>query len=148
MGAMKMWWELESVQPQCCQDCRGRVIPPNKVVDTESLNDECDTVEHSVCKTNTESGVGSIEVTYESDLCCIDSSGWSTAGTIVLEPPTCSHRMCVIGRPGEWVRIQEVLGGCDCCEYKGSLLAPGAKVVLEDGQLAECCEGSLVISLV
>merc|ERR1712059_31385 len=143
----KTWWELEEVQPQCCQDCQGRVIPPNKVVDIESLNDECDTVETSVCKTNTESGVGSIDVTYESGLCCIDSETWASAGTELMEPNTCSTRICVAGRPAQWERTTEFAGGCGCCEYNGQMLHPQECITLADGSEVCCCDGEMVKKL-
>ena len=27
----KLWWQLREVEGECCQDRRGRVLPPNKV---------------------------------------------------------------------------------------------------------------------
>merc|ERR1712059_241492 len=124
--------------------------------------DECDTVEHSVCKTNTETGVGVIEVTEVSGLCCPPprrrglagiysetwgSETWGSAGTEIMEPSTCSTRRCVAGRPAYWQRTTVFTGGCGCCEYNGQLLHPSQCVTIADGSEVCCCDGEMVSKL-
>ena len=104
----KMFWVLESVATQCCQDCEGKVFPPNSKVSQTNLDDKCDTVEHAICKTT--SDVGTVEVSYTSGNCCLDENTWSPAGTTVLEKDTCSYRNCMQGRPAQWDRQTEYHG--------------------------------------
>ena len=103
-----MFWVLESIARQCCQDCEGKIFPPNSVMSTTSLMDKCDTVEHAICKTNAEQllgePVGTIEVSYTALNCCLDGHAWSPAGTSIVEKDSCSHRTCMAGRPAQWVR--------------------------------------------
>ena len=47
----KMFWELETVMPECCQTCDGSVVPPNKVVSTLQQGGECQVREVAICKT-------------------------------------------------------------------------------------------------
>ena len=105
----KMFWQLESLANQCCQNCEGKIFPPNSAVSSVNLDDKCDTVEHAVCKTNLDS-VGTIEVSYTSGNCCLDEKTWSPAGTTILEKDTCSARTCVTGRPAQWDRETKFQG--------------------------------------
>ena len=113
-----MFWMLESIGSECCQSCDGTIVPPNKLVMTAQLGGTCKVREVAVCKTATEGIVwrsyffvnywflgstkGSIEVSYESDTCCSDESGWSQLGDSRLEPETCSRRTCSVGSPANW----------------------------------------------
>ena len=99
----KMFWVLESLATQCCQNCEGRIFPPNSLVAEVNLEDNCSTVEHVVCKTSAES-VGTLEVSYSAGSCCLDKDSWLPAGSRVLEPGTCSSRTCRAGRPAQWER--------------------------------------------
>merc|ERR1719290_779874 len=124
----KMFWRLVSVASQCCQDCQGKIYPPNRVVSTTSLEDKCDTVEQAVCKTVLDDAgttTGTIEVSYTAGNCCLDEGTWSPAGTTILEKETCSARTCHQGRPAQWYRDTKYQGGCGCCEYQASLHLPG-----------------------
>ena len=100
----KMFWVLESIATQCCQDCEGKIFPPNRMVSTKSKGDKCDTEELAICKTSSDSPFGIIEVSYSAAKCCLDGTTWSPAGTNILEPATCSTRTCVQGRPAQWDR--------------------------------------------
>ena len=106
----KTFWVLESIARQCCQDCQGKIYPNNRVVATKNLDGDCGMQEHAVCKTSPDSPVGTIEVSYTANNCCIDASEWSPAGTNFLEPETCSSRTCVSGRPAQWERKTEFQG--------------------------------------
>ena len=108
----KMFWVLESLASQCCQDCEGKVFPPNRMVSTTSMGDKCDTVEHAICKTSSDldGPVGTIEVSYTSGNCCLDENTWSPAGTSILEKDTCSYRTCMQGRPAQWDRQTKYQG--------------------------------------
>jgi len=103
--------------------------------------------EHAVCKTSPDSPVGTIEVSYTANNCCIDASEWSPAGTNFLEPETCSSRTCVSGRPAQWERKTEFQGGCGCCVHDGALVTPGDCRTLTDGRNACCCDGEMVVKV-
>ena len=45
---------------------------------------------------------GSVEVSYESEICCSDRSGWIKLGDSLPEPGTCSMRTCSVGNPAQW----------------------------------------------
>eukprot|EP00092_Neocalanus_flemingeri_P012683 GFUD01013667.1.p1 GENE.GFUD01013667.1~~GFUD01013667.1.p1 ORF type:complete len:261 (-),score=85.66 GFUD01013667.1:165-947(-) len=145
----KMFWVLESVATQCCQDCEGKIFPPNRVVSTTSLGDKCDTLEQAICKTSSDLAgtVGTIEVSYTSGNCCLDENTWSPAGTTILEKDTCSARTCMQGRPAQWDRQTKYQGGCGCCEYQSALLLPGDCQTLLDGRQACCCDGEMVVTV-
>ena len=98
----KMFWSLSSVAKQCCQNCGGKIFPPNSPVSSIRLGDKCDTIEHAVSKM--EGTVGTIEVSYTSGSCCLDDKTWFPADTNILEKDTCSSRTCVRGRPAMWDR--------------------------------------------
>ena len=117
----KLFWVLESVDISCCQDCSGHVIPPNKVFSTSRVENECTVFKHSICQTNTGMGIwrllllkfedyfsetksGNIEVSYESTDCCSDTSGWISSNLSILEPSSCSVRVCKEGKPAQWDR--------------------------------------------
>merc|ERR1711910_43584 len=116
------FWVLDSLANQCCQNCEGKIFPPNTVVEDKSMNDECNTVEHSVCKTS------SVE----------------SVGTTVLEKASCSARTCVEGRPAQWERTTKYQGGCGCCEFNSRLVTPGECQTMTDGSEACCCDGQMV----
>merc|ERR1712002_854815 len=88
----KMFWVLDSLATQCCQNCEGKIFPPNTVVEDKIMDDECNTVEHSVCKTSSVESVGTIEVSYMAGSCCLGQESWLPAGTTVLEKASCSAR--------------------------------------------------------
>merc|ERR1712168_1191360 len=46
----EMYWNLTSIDEQCCQNCEGRVLPPNQALPPVALHDSCGTTEQSVCK--------------------------------------------------------------------------------------------------
>ena len=104
----KMFWMLETVAPQCCQDSEGKVFPPQSVVSKIPLGDKCGSVETAVCKTSSgpPGPVGSIKVSYTYNIneCCMDSNAVHPVGTKVLEKKTCSARTCMKGRPAQWNR--------------------------------------------
>lgn len=141
----KMFWELDSISADCCQDCEGKVIPPNKLVSTKQTRGDngCHTIEHAVCKTNSASGHATIEVNYESTDCCLDGFGWEKAGTLKLEPTTCSIRQCVIGRPAQWDRQTQYTGGCNCCQHNDKLMPDGDCSIIQ-GEEVCCCDGKMV----
>merc|ERR1712183_102181 len=141
---------LLSVGTQCCQDCQGKIYPPNRVVSTTNLEDRCDTVEQAVCKTVLDeagSTIGTIEVSYTAGNCCLDDATWSPAGSTILEKDTCSARTCHQGRPAQWYRDTKYQGGCGCCEYQSALQLPGDCVTLGDGREACCCDGDMVVTV-
>jgi len=140
----KMFWVLDSLATQCCQNCEGKIFPPNTVVEDKSMNDECNTVEHSVCKTSSVESVGTIEVSYMAGSCCLDQESWLPAGTTVLEKASCSARTCIEGRSAQWERTTKYQGGCGCCEYNSSLVIPGECQTMTDGSEACCCDGQMV----
>merc|ERR1712002_387263 len=140
----KMFWVLDSLATQCCQNCEGRIFPPNSVVGDKSMNDECNTVEHSVCKTSSVESVGTIEVSYMAGSCCLDQESWLPAGTTVLEKASCSARTCVEGRPAQWERTTKYQGGCGCCEYNSGLVIPGECHTMTDDTEVCCCDGQMV----
>ena len=146
---MKMFWVLESVATQCCQNCEGKIFPPNSAVANVNLGDKCDTTKHAICKTSSDASgtIGTIEVSYTSGNCCLDENNWSPAGTTILEKDTCSARTCMQGRPAQWDRLTKYKGGCGCCEFNSSLVLPGECHVLRDGTEACCCDGDMVVTL-
>ena len=108
----KLYWVLESIGTECCQNCEGQIFPPNSAVSNVNLGDNCQTVEHAICKTNIVSTgpVGAIEVSYTSGNCCGDKDSLAPAGTTIVEKDTCSHRTCVEGRPAQWERETKFKG--------------------------------------
>ena len=102
VGKCKMFWNMTLIGKQCCQDCEGTVFPPNQALPPVSLDDECGTTEHAVCKEVWHSGTpaAAIEVTYTATKCC----GNYSVGTRVLEPGSCSFRTCTAGVPAFWER--------------------------------------------
>ena len=46
----KVFWTLESIVSECCQDCEGATFPPNKAMSTTGLGGECKVREVAVCK--------------------------------------------------------------------------------------------------
>merc|ERR1712106_437241 len=145
----KLYWVLESICTECCQNCAGQIFPPNSAVSNVNLGDNCQTVEHAICKTNIVSTgpVGAIEVSYTSGNCCGDKDSLAPAGTTILEKDTCSYRTCVEGRPAQWERETKFKGGCGCCEYNSTLLLPGECRTVLDGTQACCCDGEMVKEL-
>jgi len=143
----KMFWVLDSCATQCCQNCEGKIFPPNTVVGDKSMDDRCDIVEHSVCKTSSAESVGTIEVSYMAGSCCLDQDSWLPAGTTVLEKTTCSARTCVEGRPAQWERLTQYQGGCGCCEYNSTLVIPGECRTMQDDTEGCCCDGQMVRTL-
>merc|ERR1719334_18092 len=140
----KMFWVLQSVDNSCCQDCSGKIIPPETEFSTLLLEGKCSVTQLSVCKTNTETGTGAIVEYFDSSNCCSDARGWVPSNTSVLEPSTCSERTCVTGTPtAVWERSTLYKGKCECCEYMGQLVPPDAVVKAEDGRALKCCEGEM-----
>ena len=98
----KMFWNVTLIGNQCCQDCEGTVFPPNQALPPVSMDDECGSTEHAVCKEVWHSGApaAAIEVTYTATHCC----GQEPVGARVLEPRSCSYRTCTAGLPEFWER--------------------------------------------
>merc|ERR1719369_1838775 len=134
--------------PECCQTCDGSVVPPNKVVSTIQQGGGCQVREVAICKTvHRDVSIGSIEVSYESDLCCSDTSGWAETGSIRLEPENCAVRTCSPGSPAHWDNRIIYPGSCNCCAYNGSLVADGETVSLQNGMQGKCCDGRISATL-
>ena len=91
----KLFWNVTLIGKHCCQDCEGTVFPPNQALPPVSLDDECGTTEHAVCRHR-----GTIEVSYTATNCC----GQDPVGTSILEPGSCSFRTCTAGAPAVWER--------------------------------------------
>ena len=53
---------------------------------------------------SSESKSGNIEVSYERTDCCSDTSGWISSNLSILEPSSCSVRVCKEGKPAQWDR--------------------------------------------
>ena len=106
----ELFWTMARITDQCCQDYMGRVLAPNQAVSVVSLQDQCGTMEHALCKArwDSESGtqVGTMEVTYTTTQCCDQQP----LGTSITEPRTCSVRTCTAGIPAFWERTFTHIG--------------------------------------
>merc|ERR1719244_1121893 len=148
----KTYWELTSVDSQCCQDCRGKVFPPGKTVSENTMtatdSQTCEVKEISECKVSLDSSdsssIGMIEVSYESSNCCYDSSGWTIHNSpAVIEPTTCSTRTCLLGKPAQWNRFQVFERKCGCCLRNDEMFEPGTRFNIGETWY-QCCDGNWV----
>merc|ERR1712013_448542 len=116
----ELFWSVTRISEHCCQDCEGKILPPNQALPPVALGDSCGTTEHAVCKESLNSA-GTLELTYTADNCCDQQP----VGTEILENKTCSYRICRAGRPAYWERTSVFIGDCGCCEYESELYRNG-----------------------
>ena len=63
-----------SVSDQCCQTCKGTVLPPGTVVSTNKLEDDCRTLKAEVCRVRPGLKTAVIEHEFYYRNCCKDNS--------------------------------------------------------------------------
>ena len=70
---MKVGW-VRSVSAQCCQTCNGTVVPPNTVISTTQLEDDCLTIKTEVCRVRPGLKTGVIDQEFSYRNCCNDNN--------------------------------------------------------------------------
>jgi len=145
MGEALLFWNT-TVSESCCLTCNGTVVPENTKIDTEQLDDECKTIKTSFCRTFPSSNIAAIEYDFSYKNCCNDNSGYlHYINATVLEPSTCSERICFFTEslPHTVWKSNQIISGCDCCEVNGGLVHDGHKWDY-NGDFYECCRGEIV----
>jgi len=138
-----LYWNLHQVADSCCQNCDGKVFPPDEVISTETLDNDCETEVSSVCKYNP-GRAGSkavITKTYSPTSCCTDNNEVFPLGSSQLEASSCSVKLCKKGN--YWSTHPVIPGKCDCCIYNGKLVPDGVEVEAGGTNLT-CCKGEMV----
>ena len=49
-GKVLYYWNT-TVSESCCVTCNGTVVPENTEIETEKMDDDCQTIKTSVCRT-------------------------------------------------------------------------------------------------
>ena len=70
---MKVGW-VRSVSAQCCQTCNGTVAPPNIIISTIELEDDCLTVQTEVCRARPGLKNAVIDQEFSYRNCCNDNN--------------------------------------------------------------------------
>ena len=70
---MKVGW-LRSVSEHCCQTCNGTVVPPNTVISTTQLEDDCLSLQTEVCRLRPGLETAVIEQEFSYRNCCNDNN--------------------------------------------------------------------------
>ena len=63
---------MRSVSEQCCQTCNGTVYPPNTLISTTHLEDDCLTLKREVCRVKPDLRNAVIELEFSYRNCCND----------------------------------------------------------------------------
>jgi len=140
-------WNV-SVSDHCCLHCDDIVYKADSIIDTIQHEDECKTIETTVCRTIPGYQKAVVEYEFNYRNCCNDEEGLSALETTKLEPKSCSQRLCYYKDAllsSTWIS-SKVLSGCDCCVVDGQLVSDGHSWV-KDGKVYECCRGDIVIKL-
>ena len=70
---LKVSW-VRSVSAQCCQTCNGTVVPPNTVISTTQLEDDCLSLQTEVCRLRPGLKKAVIEQEFSYRNCCNSNS--------------------------------------------------------------------------
>ena len=70
---MKVGW-VRSVSEHCCQTCNGTVVPPNTVISTTQLEDDCLSLQTEVCRLRPGQETAVIELEFSYRNCCKDNT--------------------------------------------------------------------------
>ena len=74
--------------------CDGKVYKSGEVISITEQDDDCLTVQTSVCKKLPGLETATIESDFKYKNCCNDDEGLSHLNISKLEPETCSERTC------------------------------------------------------
>ena len=83
-----------TVSSNCCTHCNGTVYKADAVIDSVEYEDDCKSIETSVCRIipSLERAKIQTEIVYRE--CCHDATGIKSLNTTVFQPETCSQRVC------------------------------------------------------
>ena len=83
-----------TVSSNCCTHCNGTVYKADAVIDSVEHEDDCKTIETSVCRIIPSLDMAKIETEILYKECCHDATGIKSINTTVYQPGTCSRRVC------------------------------------------------------
>ena len=89
----KFFWNI-TVNPLCCLYCDNTVYKEDSIITSVERNDDCGTIETSVCRKFPDLDSADIEVEYKHKKCCVDSDGLHPLDTKKNIAETCSKKVC------------------------------------------------------
>merc|ERR1719450_226061 len=144
-----LFWNT-TVSDTCCLSCDGTVYKADEVIDVIENDDECQSIETSICRILPGFEHATIEKEYNYKSCCNDNTGLHSLNSSIIEPKTCSERSCFYSPSlshSTWISTPVFQDSCDCCVHNGSMVPDGWSQPLSFFSNITCCKGEIVETL-